>query len=389
MSEGTGQFPGAIPSVSVVWLFIFLAALFWALFIYPYAIYPLILRLFSCPPVKPGTSKCRVSLLFCAYNEIVALPDKIANLRQLKAAQPELEIWVYDDSSTDGTSALLAQNADLLTVVPGAGRTGKAAGMKRLAAAASGDILVFTDANVLLASDAIDRLLPYYADPGVGGVCGTLHYITDASSSTSEVGSAYWRFDEKLRSLESATGDVMGADGSIFSVRKALYPSFPDTVLDDFTVSMSVIFAGKRLIKASDVLAYENSVSQRHEELNRKVRIGARAYHTHAFLRGQLRQMSARNRFKYISHKLLRWFGGLTIGLGTLFTLLAVAAVSLTAGAIALAGVAIASFAAYRASSGKLAKLGEAVIATFATQLGILQGMRGRTVATWSPAKSR
>lgn len=375
--------------MSLVWYFIILSALFGALFIYPYTIYPFILRLLGHAPVKPGKSECSVSLLFCAFNEIGALPEKIANLRQLQAGRPELEIWAYDDSSTDGTSVLLAQNADLLTTISGAGRTGKAAGMKRLAAAASGDILVFTDANVLLAGDAIDRLLPYYADPQVGGVCGTLHYISDASSSTSEVGSAYWRLDEKLRSLESATGDVMGADGSIFSIRKSLYPSFPDTVLDDFTVSMSVIFAGKRLIKASDVLAYEKSVSARHEELRRKIRIGARAYHTHAFLRGQLRQMSSRNRFKYISHKLLRWFGGLTLGLAALFAFLAVASVSLIAGAIALAGGAIALFAARRASSGTLAKLAEAVIATFATQLGILQGMRGRTVATWSPAKSR
>ena len=41
----------------------------------------------------------------------------------------------------------------------------------------------------------------------------------------------------------------MGADGSIFAVRRELYPDFPDTVQDDFTVSMSAVFAGRRLVR--------------------------------------------------------------------------------------------------------------------------------------------
>ena len=59
--------------------------------------------------------------------------------------------------------------------------------------------------------------------------------------------------EERIKDRESLTGNVMGADGSIFSIRRVLYPDFPDTVLDDMTTSMAVIFAGKRLIKAKDV----------------------------------------------------------------------------------------------------------------------------------------
>lgn len=366
-----------------------LSAFCWILFIYPYLIYPLVLRLFSGELVKVAPADFRVSLLFSAYNEIEALPDKLANLRQLKASRPGLQILAYDDSSSDGTSELLANAGDLVTVIQGAGRTGKAAGMKRLAALASGEILVFTDANVQLAPDAIERMMPYYADPQVGGVCGTLRYVSPQSSTTSEVGSAYWRLEETIRSLESASGDVMGADGSIFSVRKSLYPVFPDTVLDDFTVSMSVIFAGKRLIKAADVLAFENSVSHRDEEVRRKMRIGARAYHTHAYLRDQLRQMSMRNRVKYVSHKLLRWFGGVSFALGAVFGLIAISLVSILAAAIAAGLGALILVISIRFRAGIISTVGEILLSTFATLFGVVQGMRGRTVATWSPAKSR
>ena len=360
------------------------------LFVYPYAIYPVLLRRFvRTRPVNAAPVELRISLLFCAYNEAEALRDKIANLRQLKAIWPELEVLAYDDGSNDGTSELLADAGDLITVVQGVGRTGKAAGMKRLAAMASGDILAFTDANVIVAPDAIGKLLPYYADPEVGGVCGTLCYSSDETSATAEIGSLYWRLDEQLRSLESATGAVMGADGSIFSVRKSLYPAFPDTVLDDFTVSMSVIFAGKRLIKAPDVIAYEKSVTRRDEEIRRKIRIGARAYHTHLHLRPQLRQMSALNRFKYMSRKLLRWFGGLFLALGALFAMIAIGMASTVAlVACTTAGAMLLSIS-LRSRSGVFAKLGEILTATFATLIGVVQGMRGHTVATWSPAKSR
>ncbi|MCW3796987.1 glycosyltransferase [Sphingomonas sp. BN140010] len=366
-----------------------LSATFLALFIYPYVIYPMILQVLGRQAVHLRPVQARVSILFCVHNEIECLPGKLDNLRQLKRAHPDLEILVYDDASTDGSYELLAGSGDLLRLVRGGGRTGKAVGMRQLAAIATGNILVFTDANVLLATDLVDRLLPYYGDPDVGGVSGTIKGLAQQGTVTSGVGAAYLSLDERLQVLESRTGNVMGASGGLFSVRRELYPDFPDTVQDDFTVSMSVIFQGKRLVKALDVIAYEKSVARRQEELARKVRIGARAFHTHLFLRPQVMRMSPRDRMKYVSRKMLRWFGGVFLALGALFGLAAVAMLSLPT-AVALVAVATLAIAvSLWSSGGYLASLGEMGLAIFATLFGVLQGMRGRTVTTWSPAKSR
>jgi cellulose synthase/poly-beta-1,6-N-acetylglucosamine synthase-like glycosyltransferase len=362
------------------------------LVVYPFTIYPLLLGLLPEKPViraGEGEALPSASLLFCAYNEVAALPDKIANLRMLKARHPDLEILAFNDGSSDGTGALLGGAADILTVVDGPGRSGKARGMKTLAARAKGDVLIFTDANVQLETEAVARLLSCYADPDVGGVLGSLRYEGAGASASANVGGLYWRLEEALKDRESRTGNVMGADGSIFSIRRELYPDFPDHVLDDLTVSMSVVFAGWRLIKARDVIAWEMMVAERRDEMKRKVRIAARSWHTHLHLRPMLRKMSGLDRFKYGSRKLVRWFGGLWLASGAVAAfVLAWSIAPAAAAALALACVVVIG-AGLTGRKGPFAALIDILLAYFATLRGITLAMRGRDFTIWAPAKSR
>jgi len=358
--------------------------------LWPFLFYPLILRALPTLPEAPvATTPPSASLLFCAYNEAHAMPEKLANIAMLKARHPGLQCLAFDDGSSDGTGDLIAAQGDLITLIRGPGRSGKAHGMKQLAARATGDVLIFTDANVLLDSDAIDNLLARYADPDVGGVLGSLHYIGADESATASVGSLYWRIEERLKDEESRTGNVLGADGSIFSIRRSLYPDFPDSVLDDLTVSMAVVFAGKRLIKAKDVIARERLVTGRKDEYRRKVRIAARAWHTHAHLRPQLRQMRAIDRFKYASRKIVRWFGGVFILTGVVAAGTLAMRISLMLYMVGALAVALTLWAGIRAKSGPFAAVVDIVIAYAATLQGVVKAMTGRTVTTWNPAKSR
>lgn len=362
-----------------------LAALAW-----PFVVYPLILRALPTRPERAVPEQTpSASLLFCAYNESSAMPEKLANLAALKARHPELEILAFDDGSTDDTAAQIATTGDLVTLVRGPGRSGKAHGMKQLAAIATGDVLIFTDANVLLDGDAVERLLARYADPDIGGVLGSLHYVGDGESATASVGSLYWRIEERLKDEESRTGNVLGADGSIFSIRRSLYPDFPDTVLDDLTVSMAVVFAGRRLVKARDVIARERLVSARGDEYRRKVRIAARAWHTHRHMVPQLRKMRALDRFKYGSRKVTRWFGVVFLMTGGL----AAGALAWRVSPVLALGLATASVlliaVGARIQRGPLAALVDILIAYAATFQGVLKAMGGGTFTVWNPAQSR
>ena len=358
--------------------------------LWPFLFYPLILRALPTKPEAPRAGAApSASLLFCAYNEAAVMREKLANLAMLKRHHPDLEILAFDDGSSDETAALIAAQDDLVTLVRGPGRSGKAHGMKQLAARARGDVLIFTDANVMLDEDAVANLLARYADPEIGGVLGSLHYVGEGESATASVGSLYWRIEERLKDEESRTGNVLGADGSIFSIRRSLYPVFPDSVLDDLTVSMAVVFAGLRLVKARDVIARERLVAGRGDEYRRKVRIAARAWHTHQHLRPQLARMGVLDRFKYASRKIVRWFGGVFILTGAVAALLLAMRMSpmLALGAAVFGGLLL--MLGLRARSGPLASVTDILIAYAATMQGVVKAMLGRTVTVWNPAKSR
>jgi hypothetical protein len=102
-----------------------------------------------------------------------------------------------------------------------------------------------------------------------------------------------------------------------------------------------------------------------------------------------IRKMTGRDLFKYISRKVLRWYGGLFLILSGVFALAAAATVWIALAVILVVGVLAAGAFSLLATAGPLAKAREILKAILATLLGVIRGMRGQTFATWAPAKSR
>lgn len=111
---------------------------------------------------RPPAGKPETSLLVPARDEGRRLPAALAGLR----AQDVTEILVLDDQSADDTAAVVRQAAEAdprVRLLPGSppppGWTGKNWACHQLAAAARGDILLFCDADVILAPGAVDACL--------------------------------------------------------------------------------------------------------------------------------------------------------------------------------------------------------------------------------------
>lgn len=96
----------------------------------------------------------RLSIILPAKNEAAALADLLPALR---AAQPDAEIIVVDDGSTDDTRAICVANA--VDCLSSPYSMGNGAAIKRGARAAKGEWLVFMDGDGQHAPADVDRLL--------------------------------------------------------------------------------------------------------------------------------------------------------------------------------------------------------------------------------------
>lgn len=374
-----------------------IAALFVAAFVYPYLGYPLVLRAL---PRRPFADAVRdddaplpsAALLMCAYNEEASLPAKIDNLRAMKAEVPELSIFAYSDCSSDATAQLLEGASDILTPVIGTTRAGKVLGMQKLIARTDAEVAVFTDANVMIDPGSLTTMLRYFRDPAVGAVATTLVYEEedDDGSVTAKVGGAYWRLEEHIKQLESASGSMMGADGAFFARRRAGYPAIPSELVDDMAVSLGVLFDDMRCVSAPDVIGRERSVANRDEEFRRKRRIACGSYSTYRYLKPQMRAMSFLDRFKFFSHKIMRWWGAAYLLIAAVAIVAGLALTDAGAWAIPALAVGAAVFVLLGRQNVKgIGALYEILLAVLATGLGVLESFRGKRYQTWEPAKTR
>lgn len=380
----------------VIFLYV-LSGLFLLLATHPFVTYPLSLllaRLVMKPSGNPPApaaddQRLRFAICMCAYNEEKVMHQKMANLLALRKQDPDLEILVYVDGASDGTAEILRGYADRIHLIDSQERHGKTHGMNLLVAQATAPIIVFTDATVLLDEQLLTRLRPYFNDPNVGCVSGHLIYTGTEASETAKSGSLYWRLEEWIKNLEGETGSVMGADGSLFAIRRALHNPPPDHLIDDMYVSFMILGQGYRIVQATDVTAYEASVSDPREEFRRKARIACQAFNVHCFLWPRIRKFDPLTLYKYLSHKLVRWFTIYSLALSAFFLLLALITAGATPVALLLVVSALTALViGWLYSIKPFSQIADLLVALAGAGLGVWQSIRGKRYQTWVPAAS-
>jgi len=328
------------------------------------------------------------AICLCAYNEAGVIRTKIENTLELRRRLGQLQILVYVDGATDGTAEILEPYANRIDLVVSPQRRGKTYGLNRLMALATADIVVLTDANVHIEPNALVNMARYFQDPDVGCVCGSLTYI-NSETATAAAGSAYWRLEEHIKQLESDTGSVMGADGSLYGIRRHLYRPIPRGVADDMHLSLRILCEGFRIVRAPDVRAFERSVPNAAEEYRRKVRIGCQAFTSHQMLWPRLRQLGGLSVYKYISHKLMRWFTIVFLVLSAAFASIGIAVVAGVPMAVGLAALGILAIGAEPYLRLRpLTFTVEALRSFSATAIGVWRALRGEKLRIWTPAAS-
>jgi cellulose synthase/poly-beta-1,6-N-acetylglucosamine synthase-like glycosyltransferase len=270
---------GLASGVAATALAVFLACLAGTAYLYfGYPLLLLVLGRLRPRPVRGAGATPPVTILVPAHNEAAVIGAKVANALALDYPPERLEVLVISDGSTDRTEEIVAALAAAepervrLLRLP---RGGKLPALNRGAAAARGEVLVLTDANSVLAPDALRHLVSPFADPAVGGVCGNKRLRPPRGADATAGGEGlYWRYDKWLKAQESRIGSIFAADGGLYALRRELYTPIEDPAqADDIAISARVVLQGRRLLYEPRAVAEEDAPEEGRDELRRKVRV--------------------------------------------------------------------------------------------------------------------
>jgi len=293
-----------------LWISLFIT--FYAFFGYGILLFILIKikRVIKGKPVVPVVAFDKLptcTLVVAAYNEEDIIDQKIQNSLALVYPKDKLEFLFITDGSTDGTAEKVGAYPEIRHMHT-AERKGKIVAVHRAMDTVTTEVVVFTDANTFLNAEALVNICRHYADARVGAVAGEKRVHAEAGNATAGEG-FYWKYESKLKTWDSELYSVVGAAGELFSLRTALYqPVPPETILDDFMISLLVAQKGFRVIYEPEAFATESASQNVTEELKRKIRIAAGGIQSIIWLKALLNPLPIPVlSFQYISHRALRW----------------------------------------------------------------------------------
>ena len=370
-----------------------------AVVVWVYAGYPLLLLAFARIRPRPRERKAThqaISVLVAAHNEEEVIAAKLANLLSTRYPRSLLEIVVVSDGSTDGTAeGARRAGAHRVLDLP---RVGKITALNAGVGAASGEVLVFTDADSLFGPDTLDELMANFADPTVGGVSANEVSRIEADASGVARGEGlYWRYEQWIKRLEDKVGSAVSASGRLYAIRRSLFRASTVTAgTDDFVISTQVLRAGRRLAFDERTIVFVDSPDDATSELRRKVRVMNRGLRAAFSLRELL--LPWRGGFysvQVLSHKVLRRL--VPFFLATAFA----ASIWLTAtsGAVwwlvlgpqlILYGLAVVGWAARTRAWGRVRPLWVPYyfcLVNAAAAIAVLSVLRGLRFEKWDPAR--
>jgi len=374
-------------------------SLFWIsaiLIVYIYVGYPLLLKLLPKRPLHyaEGEDWPSITVLIPAFNESAVIEKTLRNKLEQDYPTEKLDIIVISDESDDGTDEIVSRIAEedsrvrLLRQTP---RQGKTAGLNKAVELAKGELLVFSDANSDYADGALKALAKPFSDPTVGYVTGKMVYVNEDGNLVGDGCSAYMRYENVLRALESQVSSVVGVDGGIDAMRRELYQPMNADQLPDFVQPLKVVSQHYRVVYSDRALLHEESLTDSRSEFRMRVRVSLRAL----WALWDMKRLFNPSRYgvfslQLFSHKLLRYLAFVPLILVMLFSLV-LADHHWFYALAALAQLIFYSAAVYAAVSEQGQKNAFCRLAfyfsliNFAALVASIKFLKGEKIVTWQP----
>jgi cellulose synthase/poly-beta-1,6-N-acetylglucosamine synthase-like glycosyltransferase len=253
-----------------------------------------------------------VSVIISAYNEERHIEQKIINTLEQDYPSEKIETIVGSDGSHDATvkiaGAFISKGVKVIDFKMNQGKT---VVQNECVKEAKGEILIFMDAASFLNREAIMNIVRNFSDDRVGCVAGCMRYIHTDENLTTESQGLYWRYESKIRDLESRIGRLIGVDGPLYAIRRENYMPLKANVISDLISPLLVLSQKKKVVLEPDAVVDEEPTRSSRQEFATRRRVTLRA------LIGLKEHLDLSNPLKFPGlalqitfHKLIRWFVG-------------------------------------------------------------------------------
>ena len=286
-----------------------------ALLGYCFVVYPIVIRLLAArfpePMILDESYQPTVSIILAVHNEERVLERCLQSLLRLDYPKDNIELLIGSDGSIDRTNEIVRQfSAQYPFIRPFffTQQRGKMPVLNDLVTEATGAILFFVDADILLSSNSIRVQVRHFIDPVIGAVAGAYEVHTAEMTTLYNSEKEYASIEHQVRLNESSYYSTLGLFGGNYTLRRELWRLLPDGLVhDDLFVVFSTLHRGYRIIFEPEAISVDHYKRTYREEFRRKSRSASRGYHTLSFFPSLLFPRTRRTAFLLWSHKILRW----------------------------------------------------------------------------------
>lgn len=255
-----------------------------------------------------------ITMVISAYNEERVIRQKIENSLALDYPSDRMEIVVISDGSTDRTEDIAREFVDRgVRLRAFQGRQGKVACLNQVLPSLRSDLVVMSDANSIYESPGLQALVRHFTDPRVGCVCGRLRYVNPQRLLSGEGERLYWGYEGLIKRLESSLGSLLGANGAMYAFRRELFRPVDPLMFCDDVIPVRIALQGYLTLYDPEARCTEETAGEAVERRRR-------ARHASFGMRSMIHLAADALRssrwlvlYQCISHRMLRWAGGLAL----------------------------------------------------------------------------
>jgi len=222
-----------------------------------------------------------VSIIIATFNEEKVIARKLANTVELEYPRDKFEIVVVDSGSTDNTRLILKDfaqrivNGTRIRLLTQEERLGKSAALNYALPQINSEIVVLSDADVMVNKDALLKMTSNFNDERIGAVSGIEVMQNPDESSTTKLEQGYRSFYNTLRLGETNLDSVVMCESELAGYRRELLEELPNkSICDDMELTLQIRKKGFRAIYDPAVLFYEYSPSEHISRIKHKIRRG-------------------------------------------------------------------------------------------------------------------